>query len=121
MLKKTTEPIFNVTGLLHDLGKYQPAFQSYLDNGGKRGSVPHSSWGAGYARFCKVLEASITINGHHKGLPDTSTWKSDTKSFNRGEVIGFENVIKTFISDAEINEADIKKTGFFDVYRVITT
>jgi len=103
------KPIFYVTGLLHDLGKYQPEFQSYLDNGGKRGSVPHASWGAGYARFRRVIEASITINGHHKGLPDTSAWKSDTEPFNRGEVIGFENVVKTFISDAEVNEADIKK------------
>ena len=29
-------PIFKLTGLLHDLGKYQPAFQNYLINGGRR-------------------------------------------------------------------------------------
>jgi CRISPR-associated endonuclease/helicase Cas3 len=103
------KPIFNVAGLLHDLGKYQPEFQSYLANGGERGSVPHASWGAGFARLRRVIEASIAIDGHHKGLPDNSAWKSDTEPFNRGEVIGFENVVKTFISDAEVNEADIKK------------
>jgi CRISPR-associated endonuclease/helicase Cas3 len=102
-------PIFKVTGLLHDLGKYQPDFQSYLENGGRRGSVPHASWGAGYARLCRLIEASIAIDGHHKGLPDISAWKSDTEAFNREEVSGFENVVKAFISDAEANEEDIKK------------
>lgn len=100
--------IFYLTGLLHDLGKYQPEFQSYLDNGGKRGSVPHASWGAGYARLRKIIEASIAIDGHHKGLPDRAAWKSDTESFNRGEVFGFENIVKTFIVDSAVNEVDIK-------------
>ena len=39
--------IFRIAGLLHDFGKYQPEFQHYLENGGRRGSVPHSVWGAG--------------------------------------------------------------------------
>jgi CRISPR-associated endonuclease Cas3-HD len=39
---------FQFAGLIHDFGKYQPDFQQYLVEGGKRGSVPHSAWGAGY-------------------------------------------------------------------------
>ena len=107
--QESYKPIFYIAGLLHDLGKYQPEFQSYLANGGRRGSVPHASWGAGFARLCRALEASIVIDGHHKGLPDKSAWKNDTEPFFRGEVIGFENVVKTFLSDATANEADIKK------------
>ncbi len=107
--KESYKAIFNVTGLLHDLGKYQPAFQNYLKNGGERGSVPHASWGAGYARLLRIIDASIVIDGHHKGLPDKSAWKSDTEPFKRGEVAGFEEIVKTLICDAEINEADIKK------------
>lgn len=100
--------IFNITGLLHDLGKYQPDFQSYLINGGRRGSVPHAVWGAGYARICRVIEASIVIDGHHKGLPDNSLWKSDTEPFKRGDVSDFEIIKQAFIDDTGVDEADIK-------------
>lgn len=100
------KPIFKTAGLLHDLGKYQPEFQKYLEHGGKRGSVPHASWGAGYARLRRIIEASIAINGHHKGLPDNSAWKSDTNPFFRGEEAGFEPVVKAFIEDAEAQDAD---------------
>lgn len=44
------KPMFRLAGLLHDFGKYNPEFQRYLENGGRRGSVPHAFWGAGYAR-----------------------------------------------------------------------
>jgi CRISPR-associated endonuclease Cas3-HD len=64
------KPLFKLSGLLHDLGKYQPEFQHYLENGGRRGSVPHARWGAGYARKFKMNDVSIAIDGHHKGLPD---------------------------------------------------
>lgn len=108
--RETYKQIFRLAGLLHDLGKYQPEFQNYLEKGGKRGSVPHASWGAGYARIHRLLEASIAINGHHKGLPDNSAWKSDTEPFKRGAVIEFDDIVKTFIHDTDINQAEIKKS-----------
>jgi CRISPR-associated endonuclease/helicase Cas3 len=103
------KPIFYITGLLHDLGKYQLSFQNYLDTGGRRGSVPHASWGSGYARCNRLLEASIAIDGHHKGLPDNSAWKSDTEPFKRGEVIGFEDVVRAFMADNGTDESALKK------------
>lgn len=105
--KESYKSIFQVTGLLHDLGKYQPAFQNYLKNGGERGSVPHASWGAGYARLLRILEASIVIDGHHKGLPNASAWKSDTEPFKRGDVLEQQDIIKAFLQDAEVTETDI--------------
>jgi CRISPR-associated endonuclease/helicase Cas3 len=101
--------IFRITGLLHDLGKYQPDFQHYLASGGRRGSVPHASWGSGYARCSGLLEASIAIDGHHKGLPDNSLWKSDTESFKRGDAAGFKDVVKAFLADTGTDESAIKK------------
>jgi CRISPR-associated endonuclease/helicase Cas3 len=70
--------------------------------------VPHASWGAGYARLCRALEISIAIDGHHKGLPDNSAWKSDTEPYNRREVIEFETIVNHFLKDAGIDDRIIK-------------
>lgn len=96
--------IFRLAGFLHDIGKYQQAFQNYLIEGGERGSVPHASWGAGYARLCKLLEASMAIDGHHKGLPDKSAWKSSTEPFKKGDVTSFGGVLQNFFLDTTANK-----------------
>lgn len=101
--------IFYLTGLLHDLGKYQIPFQNYLKNGGVRGSVPHASWGSGYARCKGMLETSIVIDGHHKGIPDNAAWKGDTEPFKRNEVDEFANVLDSFIQDNCFDESIFKK------------
>lgn len=99
--------LFRLSGLLHDLGKYQVAFQDYLENGGRRGSVPHAVWGAGYAGKLKNNDASIAIDGHHKGLPDKAAWKSDINPFLHNDVAGFDELVKTFLADAGIDEGSL--------------
>ena len=91
--------LFRLSGLLHDLGKYQPAFQNYLENGGRRGSVPHASWGAGYAGKLKNSVASIAIDGHHKGLPDRAAWKSDINPYLHDDVPDFDEVVASYLAD----------------------
>ena len=102
------KPVFRLSGLLHDLGKYQPEFQSYLVNGGRRGSVPHASWGAGYASVLKNNDASIAIDGHHKGLPDRAAWKSDINPFLHDDVAAFGGVVASFLKDVYLMESSLK-------------
>lgn len=96
--------LFRLAGLLHDLGKYQSEFQDYLEHGGRRGSVPHAKWGAGYARKFKANEVSIAIDGHHKGLPDCVTWKNDTNEIVHDDQPGFDDVVKAFVKDTGFEE-----------------
>lgn len=100
--------IFKIAGYLHDLGKYQPAFQIYLKEGGRRGSVPHASWGAGYSLKLKNQEIAFAIDGHHKGLPDKSEWQNDLFSYHKGEVPDFEKIINAYHNDTQIKESDLR-------------
>ena len=69
------ETAARVAGLLHDLGKYSPAFQARLR--GSKTSVDHST--AGAAEILRTAEGpdgmiaqliAYAIAGHHAGLPD---------------------------------------------------
>ena len=99
--------IFRTTGLIHDFGKYQPAFQKYLIEGGRRGSVPHASWGAGFSKKYNQVEAAFAIDGHHKGLPDKGDLKSDLYEFDDPEHLVFDSIRTEFFKELPINEADL--------------
>jgi CRISPR-associated endonuclease/helicase Cas3 len=64
----------HAAGLVHDLGKYQPQWQQYLENvTAKRAatSVPHAIIGAAHA--CYTLQnvaIGLAVAGHHAGLHD---------------------------------------------------
>jgi len=63
-----------VAGLLHDLGKFDPAFQARLQ--GSRVPVDHSTAGAWQVRQLAGMDKGVAeliayaIAGHHAGLPD---------------------------------------------------
>ena len=81
-----------LAGLLHDLGKYNPAFQAYI--AGLGSSVDHSTAGAAIvSRLATGADGVIAeliayaIAGHHAGLPDMtgeafSTLTERLKSFD---------------------------------------
>lgn len=108
--KEEYKYVFFATGYLHDLGKYQPRFQDYLKNGGRRGSVPHASFGAGYSLILNKQEMSFAIDGHHKGLPDRADWKNDVAPYHKQEVEIFDEVIRSFYSDTGIDENLLKRS-----------
>jgi len=68
--------VAELTGLLHDLGKYRDEFQRYLMAGsaGQRSAeTAHAMYGAAAACFALDLPlAAFAIAGHHAGLHDAS-------------------------------------------------
>lgn len=92
--------IFRYCGMIHDLGKYQNEFQDYLKYGGKRGSVPHAAFGAGFGyRQTKLDSIAFAVLGHHKGLSDLGNWKSDIKAVLNDPRL--EDLISVFVLDTD--------------------
>jgi CRISPR-associated endonuclease/helicase Cas3 len=100
--------IFRITGLLHDFGKYQPAFQKYLKEGGRKGSVPHAIWGAVLAGKYKQIEAAFAIDGHHKGLPDLASLQDDCAELDGADNIIFNELEGIFLKRSGLLEKDLK-------------
>jgi CRISPR-associated endonuclease/helicase Cas3 len=94
-------------GLWHDLGKYNPEFQKYLqqcdrarrtDQKPPTGKIPHAIHGAILAKELGNTGLSFLIAGHHAGLSNSSDLKS--KLANPSEKAIYEAVIKQ--AEAEI-------------------
>lgn len=68
----TLKDLLYITGLLHDIGKYQDSFQQRID--GKNIAVEHSTCGALIADKmypgAMGLMMEYCIAGHHSGIPD---------------------------------------------------
>lgn len=78
-----------LTGLLHDLGKYRPAFQAYLrrERAGDA-ETRHAIYGGAYACTSDQLGAAFTIAGHHAGLHDLADLQDGT-----GKAVEKENFV----------------------------
>lgn len=75
-------------GLWHDLGKYNPNFQDFLQRAhvaklaGQKPpmpKIPHAIYGASLADELKITPLSFLIAGHHAGLPNQNDLKSRLK------------------------------------------
>jgi CRISPR-associated endonuclease/helicase Cas3 len=74
----------HTAGLLHDLGKYQAAWQQYLKDsvaGQPTVSVPHAIHGAAHAAYVLGHQAlCLVVRGHHAGLDDLYKAGNDLES-----------------------------------------
>lgn len=69
--------------------------------------MPHAKWGAGYARKFKINDVSIAIDGHHKGLPNRTDWKSDTNQIVNDDEPDFDEVKNAFLVDTGFDEISL--------------
>lgn len=78
---KDLEQLFYLTGLLHDVGKFQAGFQKYLECG--KPKTPHAGIGAFIAKtFAKQhVHLQFAIQGHHAGMPDNQGRKDNNEFY----------------------------------------
>ncbi len=78
------DPLANVAGLLHDLGKYADQFQRRLENPSAEPARDHSIAGAAAILGCyKGLGemAALAVEGHHIGLKQIRTGINDSQAW----------------------------------------
>ena len=114
-VKEDQKPFLALAALLHDLGKYLPAFQEYLRDGGKRGSVPHARWGAFVARKFKYYEISYAVDGHHGGLPDQAVWAHEHTAMDADERKQVSQLFNTFCADTGLSDKTLPQPGRKDL------
>lgn len=110
---KNYSDLFKIAGYFHDLGKYQISFQKYLREGGYRGSIPHSKYGAWFF-YNRINEISHIIAGHHGGLQDNQSWKMNMLDLD-DEIC--EQLLNRFIYDTGLLLDDYlnNKTSFAEL------
>ncbi|MGL6076803.1 MAG: CRISPR-associated helicase Cas3' [Fimbriiglobus sp.] len=95
-------------GWLHDLGKYQPDWQKYLqDSAAKRDpkTVPHSIHGAAYAfRNLEHCPLTMTIASHHSGLQD---WEGGDQFEGKIEKAATSKTVETLVQTARADKTTI--------------
>jgi CRISPR-associated endonuclease/helicase Cas3 len=80
---KELEDLFYLAGLLHDVGKFQEAFQKYLRTKGESRRTPHAGIGAYIAKLLakQQFHLQFVIQGHHAGLPNNEERRQNNDDY----------------------------------------
>ena len=104
-------------GLWHDLGKYNPKFQAYLQKchaaklaGQKpfKEKIPHAIHGAFLAQELKCVPIGFLIAGHHSGLHNL---KGDNSLEQKLKDKEHRSIYESLLRDALIEIPNLKDTG----------
>jgi CRISPR-associated endonuclease/helicase Cas3 len=95
--KEAHNYLFHTAGLLHDIGKYQDGFQTYLEHG--KPKTPHAAIGAYVASTLgkQFIPLQFAIKGHHAGLPNNEDRRinnqeyADNQSLVEPVIVRFED------------------------------
>ncbi len=107
-------------GLLHDLGKYRPEFQSMIRGTRAKGeSTRHKQAGAAYAvqSQSKHFDISFAILGHHGGIPDRADFGESVSAGNAVAAAVFPTALQDCPElSAALPAAAVAKSGLdFDI------
>ncbi|WP_448515052.1 CRISPR-associated endonuclease Cas3'', partial [Parathermosynechococcus lividus] len=106
--KLATPQMGYYTGLWHDLGKYNPDFQAYLQGCAKHQrankSVPHAKYGALLAYTKNSSPLAVIIYGHHSGLPCVNELKNRLAEVDRSTYAQIEAAAKADEIDLALPE-----------------
>jgi len=100
-------------GLWHDLGKFHPDFQSYIENPRGRRGPDHSSAGAVQAMAC-FEPLAFPVAGHHAGLPNWADLKGRLREKSSSlQVVEALRVARTHLSSLAPAEPLLQKLPRF--------
>ncbi|WP_448534628.1 CRISPR-associated helicase Cas3' [Parathermosynechococcus lividus] len=106
--KLATPQMGYYAGLWHDLGKYNPDFQVYLQECAKhqraKKSVPHAKYGALLAYTKNSSPLAVIIYGHHSGLPCVNELKNRLAEVDRSTYDQIEAAAKADEIDLALPE-----------------
>ena len=95
-LSSEFEDLYHLCGLLHDLGKYDEKFQTYIRGNGSK--EPHAIWGALFANKKKLIHLAYPIYGHHAGLPNRGSMGSKFAAYEN-EDTKIDKLVKALKED----------------------
>lgn len=83
--------LYEYCGMIHDMGKYNEAFQSYI-LGNTSDRIKHAIYGALFAFDNHQIEIALPVYGHHRGLPNVTEMNQLIKAERNTNLAIYESI-----------------------------